>query len=61
MINTSHTTNTHMYHVMNNNTIMATTDDLSAAILLIKTLETGLDTMIKHSPYTILRAETSCA
>tara|TARA_B100001093_G_C26640422_1_gene932933 strand:+ start:882 stop:1007 length:126 start_codon:yes stop_codon:yes gene_type:complete len=41
---------------MNNNTIMATTDDLTAAILLIKTLESGLDRMIKHSPYTILRA-----
>ena len=45
-----------MYTILNNGTAMINCDDLQTAIRFVQSLERGLDRLIKHSPYTIVRA-----
>lgn len=45
-----------MFIVMHNQTAVADCADLNAAIALVKSLESGLDRSISHSPYTIVPA-----
>ena len=45
-----------MFTVMHNQTAVANCADLNAAIALVKSLESGLDRLINHSPYTIVPA-----
>jgi hypothetical protein len=45
-----------MYTVLNNGTAMINCDDLQTAIRFVQSLERGLDRLIQHSPYTIVRA-----
>ena len=47
-----------MYTVLRDNqTAVASCDDLNAAIKLVQSLESGLDRRREHSPYTIIRTE----
>jgi hypothetical protein len=45
-----------MFTVMHNQTAVANCADLNAAIALVKSLESGLDRLISHSPYSIVPA-----
>ena len=42
-----------MYQILKNKTVICETDDLSAAIKIVQTLESGLIRFTDHSPYTI--------
>ncbi len=44
------------YKVMEHDTCVGVTDSINAAIMLIKTLESKLDRLTTHSPYTIIKA-----
>ena len=46
-----------MFTVLNHQTAVASCDTLNAAISLVNTLEAGLDRLVTHSPYTIVRTE----
>ena len=46
-----------MYTVLNNNTAVINCDDLQTAVRFVQSLESGLDRLNSHSPYTIVRAE----
>ena len=46
-----------MFKVMHHDTCVAVTQTINEAMLVVRSLEAGLDRMISHSPYTILRAE----
>lgn len=46
-----------MYTILNNGTAVINCDDLPTAIRFVQSLESGLDRMNSHSPYTIVRAE----
>lgn len=45
-----------MYTVLNNGTAVINCDDLQTAIRFVQSLESGLDRLNSHSPYTIVRA-----
>ena len=45
-----------MYKVLNNDTAVAVTETINEAIAIVRTLEAGLDRLISHSPYTIVKA-----
>ena len=42
-----------MYQILKHKTIICQTDDLATAIKIVQTLESGLDRLKEHSPYTI--------
>ena len=42
-----------MYKVLNNGQLHAICEDLSAAVMLVQTLERFIDRAIMHSPFTI--------
>lgn len=46
-----------MYTILNNGTAVIDCDDLQTAIRFVQSLESGLDRLKQHSPYTIIRAE----
>jgi hypothetical protein len=46
-----------MYTILNNGTAVINCDDLPTAIRFVQSLESGLNRMTSHSPYTIVRAE----
>ena len=46
-----------MFTILNNNTAVINCDDLQTAIRFVQSLESGLDRLKSHSPYTIVRAE----
>ena len=46
-----------MYTILNRGTAVIDCDDLQTAIRFVQSLESGLDRMKSHSPYTIVRAE----
>jgi hypothetical protein len=45
-----------MFTILNNNTAVINCDDLPTAIRFVQSLESGLDRLISHSPYTIVKA-----
>ena len=45
-----------MYTILNNGTAMIDCDDLQTAIRFVQSLESGLDRLKRHSPYTIVKA-----
>lgn len=45
-----------MYTILNNGTAVIDCDDLQTAIRFVQSLESGLDRMKQHSPYTIVKA-----
>lgn len=56
----SHTQNRrirYMFKIMHHDTCVAVTETINEAMQVVRSLEAGLDRMISHSPYTILRAE----
>ena len=46
-----------MYTILNNGTAVINCDDLQTAIRFVQSLESGLNRMRDHSPFTIVRAE----
>ena len=46
-----------MYTILNNGTAVINCDDLQTAIRFVQSLESGLDRMKQHSPFTIVKAE----
>ena len=46
-----------MYTILNNGTAVINCDDLQTAIRFVQSLESGLNRLKQHSPYTIVRAE----
>lgn len=50
-----------MYTILNNGTAVINCDDLQTAIRFVQSLESGLDRMKQHSPFTIVRAEEAPA
>lgn len=46
-----------MYTILNKGTAVIDCDDLQTAIRFVQSLESGLDRMKSHSPYTIVKAE----
>jgi len=44
-----------MYTILNNGTAVINCDDLQTAIRFVQSLESGLDRLKSHSPYTIVR------
>ncbi len=44
-----------MYTIMNNGTAVIDCDDLQTAIRFVQSLESGLDRLTTHSPYTIVK------
>ena len=45
-----------MFTILNNGTAVIDCDDLQTAIRFVQSLESGLDRLTQHSPYTIVRA-----
>lgn len=45
-----------MYTILNNGTAVIDCDDLQTAIRFVQSLESGLDRLKQHSPYTIVKA-----
>lgn len=45
-----------MYTILNNGTAVIDCDDLQTAIRFVQSLESGLDRLRSHSPYTIVKA-----
>ena len=45
-----------MYTILNNGTAVIDCDDLQTAIRFVQSLESGLDRLKSHSPFTIVRA-----
>ena len=45
-----------MFKVLNKDTAVAVTQTLNEAIMIVRSLETGLDRLTQHSPYTIVKA-----
>ena len=45
-----------MYTILNNQTAVINCDDLQTAIRFVQSLESGLDRLNSHSPYTIVKA-----
>ena len=45
-----------MFTILNNGTAVIDCDDLQTAIRFVQSLESGLDRLNSHSPYTIVRA-----
>lgn len=43
-----------MYTILNNQTAVINCDDLQTAIRFVQSLESGLDRLNSHSPYTIV-------
>ena len=46
-----------MYTILNNGTAVINCDDLQTAIRFVQSLESGLDRLKQHSPFTIVKAE----
>lgn len=44
-----------MYTILNNQTAVINCDDLQTAIRFVQSLESGLDRLKSHSPYTIVK------
>jgi hypothetical protein len=45
-----------MYKVLNKDTAVAVTKTINEAIMIVRSLEAGLDRLTSHSPYTIVKA-----
>jgi len=45
-----------MFTILNNGTAVIDCDDLQTAIRFVQSLESGLDRLNSHSPYTIVKA-----
>lgn len=45
-----------MYTILNNGTAVINCDDLQTAIRFVQSLESGLNRLTSHSPFTIVRA-----
>ena len=45
-----------MYTILKNKTAVIDCDDLQTAIRFVQSLESGLDRVKQHSPYTIVKA-----
>lgn len=45
-----------MFTILNNNTAVINCDDLPTAIRFVQSLESGLDRLNSHSPYTIVKS-----
>ena len=45
-----------MYKVLNKDTAVAVTETINEAIMIVRSLEAGLDRLTQHSPYTIVKA-----
>jgi len=46
-----------MFKVMRHDTCVGVTETINEAIMIVRTLEAGLDRLTSHSPYTIQKAE----
>jgi len=46
-----------MFTILNNNTAVINCDDLQTAIKFVQSLESGLNRLTTHSPYTIVKAD----
>ena len=46
-----------MFKIMHHDTCVAVTETINEAMQVVRSLEAGLDRLVSHSPYTILRAE----
>jgi len=47
-----------MFTILNNHTAVINCDDLQTAIRFVQSLESGLDRLKSHSPYTIVKTDT---
>ena len=45
-----------MFKVLHTDTAVAVTETLNEAIMIVRSLEAGLDRLTQHSPYTIVKA-----
>ena len=50
-----------MFTILNNGTAVIDCDDLQTAIRFVQSLESGLDRLKSHSPYTIVKASDAPA
>lgn len=46
-----------MYTILNNGTAVIDCDDLQTAIRFVQSLESGLDRLKQHSPFTIVKTD----
>ena len=46
-----------MFTILNNNTAVIDCDDLQTAVRFVQSLESGLDRVKQHSPYTIVKTD----
>lgn len=47
-----------MFTILNNRTAVINCDDLQTAVRFVQSLESGLDRLKSHSPYTIVKTDT---
>jgi hypothetical protein len=55
---TNRKASTIMFTILNNNTAVIDCDDLQTAVRFVQSLESGLDRLKQHSPYTIVKTDT---
>ena len=48
--------NKHMYQILKNGKLLINADDLQTAVVYVRSLESNLDRLVSHSPYTIVKA-----
>lgn len=48
--------NKHMYQILKNGKLIINADDLQTAVVYVRSLESNLDRLHTHSPYTIVKA-----
>ena len=53
-----HNTHKSMYTILNKQTAIINCDNLQTAIRYVQSLESGLDRVTQHSPYTIVKTST---
>ena len=50
-----------MYKVLHDDTAVAVTETIDEAIMIVRSLEAGLDRLTQHSPYTIIKVDDTGA
>lgn len=45
-----------MYQILKNGKILINADDLQTAVVYVRSLESNLNRLVEHSPYTIVKA-----
>ena len=48
--------NKHMYQILKNGKLLINADDLQTAVVYVRSLESNLNRLTQHSPYTIVKA-----